>query len=841
MNSNPFGCPRLPPPFNPFKPPPMAVRANLCDNASWQAVRNRNGSRRGEPGQKRLSDVEKISNAIGCGCKVTVILRGVPGSGKTTLAMKLTQMNPDSVVCSADEYFKNSDGVYVFDPERLSDAHRFCLQRAVAAMESKVSLIIIDNTNTMRWEMKRYVTSAYRHGYKIFFLEPQTPWKFDAYECASRTVHGVSLSSIQRMISSFEHGVTLADFLEGQIIRPPASYGAPDRRFQRFQRPMMPRSFFAPTLNAAGLFSCGQAGHVASACSPPKETSSNSQKADLVVASSDADPRTLSTNSEQAFPNNECSVWHDAGAGAEQYADPSSTVGCMEDQQESEEGNNKERFLVTDELLPNIREVKLSQLPWSDNLDQFDFPEETIAVADVAIQTCEQFIALSTSAHPRVMNADEPEQFHRGECRTTVVRRFISRIDQSTTADEKESDSDNGSWAVLRDCFPTIMEDDLAHIFESCGRDLQWAINVLLDSGYDYNWRPFRPASEAEEAKTEMKAEESAESEDASSGTEGSAEESSCVMELSPDMAMQLQQMFGFFYRDIPPDLLDSSQLKIRIPMELAFTLYTSWIATQTAEVCGSLEEQCIMDGVLARSLAEEEDESQVKVDPRALSSRLKLQSLLKMFPSIDPDFLENLFHSNGCVLGATIDSVCKKFKLPKPELNNVINLKESSEEESAGRSNAANSEEDDVPTYVSLRAEALHHKSEREYNFKKAQDAYRTGMKSVAYHYAQQAHLHDRKCKDANRQAANAILEYRRSLHPPTTVDLHGLYVPEALAAVSELLSNAGPKQTLKVITGKGTHSSDGPKIGPAVVKYLTQKKLEFSESTPGVILVKT
>ncbi|KHJ43854.1 Smr domain protein [Trichuris suis] len=213
------------------------------------------------------------------------------------------------------------------------------------------------------------------------------------------------------------------------------------------------------------------------------------------------------------------------------------------------------------------------------------------------------------------------------------------------------------------------------------------------------------------------------------------------------------------------------------------------------------------------------------------------------------------------CVLGPTIDFVCKKFKLPKPELSNVINIKENAEEELSDRAvrsrcfavfgettslnttllplkNATISEEENAPTYVALRAEAFHHKSEREYNFKKAQDAYRMGMKSAAYHYAQQGHLHDRKCKDANRLAANAILEYRRSLHPPTTVDLHGLYVPEALAAVSELLSNAGSNQTLKLITGKGSHSNDGPKIRPAVVKYLRQKKLEFSESTPGVIV---
>ncbi|KFD69144.1 hypothetical protein M514_02977, partial [Trichuris suis] len=757
---------------------------------------------------------------------------------------QLVQMNRDSVVCSADEYFKNDEGVYVFDPERLSDAHRFCLQRAVAAMENKVSLVIIDNTNTKRWEMKRYVTSAYRHGYKIFFLEPQTPWRFDAYECASKSVHDVSLASIQRMIETFEHGVTLADFFEGQIIRQPTYNDTRNQRCQRLQKPRMPRSFFAKT-NNVGPSCSNQSLAGLNSDVPEREVPFNGVETDFAMTSSQAECYALSANVEGQFVNEASSSSFSITSDVQQLVDPSRMVMWKQDEQKeeqeaAEEEDRRERFLVTDELLQKIQEVKRSELPWSNNLDQFDFPEETVVIADVAVQTCEQFIALATSAHPRV--TDEPEQLYRSPCRTTIVRRFVSRIDQSTTADESEAVNGDCNWEVLRSCFPTIMEDDLTHIFESCGRDLQWAINVLLDSGYEYNWRPLCPTAEVEEeTKTETEVADSAKADDGSTETEESAEESSCVMELSPDMAMQLQQMFGFFYRDIPPDLLDCNQLKIRIPIDLAFTLYTSWIATQTSEVCHSFEDQCIIDGVLAKSLAEVEDENLVKVDPRALSSKLKLQSLLKMFPSIDSDFLENLFYENGCVLGPTIDFVCKKFKLPKPELSNVINIKENAEEELSDRANATISEEENAPTYVALRAEAFHHKSEREYNFKKAQDAYRMGMKSAAYHYAQQGHLHDRKCKDANRLAANAILEYRRSLHPPTTVDLHGLYVPEALAAVSELLSNAGSNQTLKLITGKGSHSNDGPKIRPAVVKYLRQKKLEFSESTPGVIVVKT
>jgi len=44
-------------------------------------------------------------------------------------------------------------------------------------MDENVTLIVIDNTHTQKWEARPYVRAALQKGYKIKILEPSTPWK----------------------------------------------------------------------------------------------------------------------------------------------------------------------------------------------------------------------------------------------------------------------------------------------------------------------------------------------------------------------------------------------------------------------------------------------------------------------------------------------------------------------------------------------------------------------------------------------------------------------------------------------------------------------------------------
>ena len=99
--------------------------------------------------QKRINDQEKV----------VIIMRGVPGCGKSYLAH---QLQGNGVVLSTDDYFINYQGQYIFDRNQLHLAHDWNQNRADKEMKSGTNPVVIDNTNLEAWEMQPYVTMALR-------------------------------------------------------------------------------------------------------------------------------------------------------------------------------------------------------------------------------------------------------------------------------------------------------------------------------------------------------------------------------------------------------------------------------------------------------------------------------------------------------------------------------------------------------------------------------------------------------------------------------------------------------------------------------------------------------
>jgi len=143
--------------------------------------------------------------------KYLVILRGVSGSGKSTYASKLAvrlydYMNPPRSVyiCSADKFFKRPNGTYDFNPRLLGEAHEWCFEMVDSQMDFKTQVIILDNTNTRRWEYEKYIELANRRGY---IVKERIIGKFDEASVklyASRNQHGVPEESVRKMADRFE-------------------------------------------------------------------------------------------------------------------------------------------------------------------------------------------------------------------------------------------------------------------------------------------------------------------------------------------------------------------------------------------------------------------------------------------------------------------------------------------------------------------------------------------------------------------------------------------------------------------------------------------------------------
>lgn len=143
------------------------------------------------------------------------IMRGLPGSGKSSLAKSL---DPMACICSADDSFM-MNGAYKFEPGFLGAAHRNCQAKFKALIDVKWPVIVVDNTNTTAQEMRPYVELAYVCGYEVILVEPRTSWAWDVDGLVARNQHGVPRAAIERMLARYQRDLTVEGLLNYDDIR----------------------------------------------------------------------------------------------------------------------------------------------------------------------------------------------------------------------------------------------------------------------------------------------------------------------------------------------------------------------------------------------------------------------------------------------------------------------------------------------------------------------------------------------------------------------------------------------------------------------------------------------
>jgi len=128
--------------------------------------------------------------------KVLIILRGLPGCGKSSFAKMIWS---EHAICEADQYWYDKDGNYNFDASKLRQAHEWCQAKVRQFMEDHQinGEIVVSNTSTTEKELQPYLDLANEYGYKVVSLIVEN-------RHGNSNVHSVPQETLQKMKDRFQ-------------------------------------------------------------------------------------------------------------------------------------------------------------------------------------------------------------------------------------------------------------------------------------------------------------------------------------------------------------------------------------------------------------------------------------------------------------------------------------------------------------------------------------------------------------------------------------------------------------------------------------------------------------
>ncbi|CAL5327156.1 unnamed protein product [Camellia sinensis] len=168
---------------------------------------------------------------------IVIILRGLPGGGKSYLAKLLRDLEVENGgdaprIHSMDDYFmtevekveendvsKSAGSVrgkkpvmkkvmeYCYEPE-MEEAYRSSMLKAFKKTldEGVFSLVIVDDRNLRVADFAQFWATAKRSGYEVYLLEATYT---DPTGCAARNIHGFTQDDIQKMARKWEEASSL--------------------------------------------------------------------------------------------------------------------------------------------------------------------------------------------------------------------------------------------------------------------------------------------------------------------------------------------------------------------------------------------------------------------------------------------------------------------------------------------------------------------------------------------------------------------------------------------------------------------------------------------------------
>lgn len=120
-----------------------------------------------------------------------LLIRGIPGSGKTTIAKKYVDKWYKHY--EADMFFVDKEGKYNFDSSSLGLAHEWCQVNAAQSLRAGHN-VVVANTFIKEISVYAYVEMAHKYGAELRIIEATD---------GSGSIHNVPDQTIENMKSSY--------------------------------------------------------------------------------------------------------------------------------------------------------------------------------------------------------------------------------------------------------------------------------------------------------------------------------------------------------------------------------------------------------------------------------------------------------------------------------------------------------------------------------------------------------------------------------------------------------------------------------------------------------------
>ena len=146
--------------------------------------------------REQTKDALRISRTL-------VVLRGLPGSGKSFLARAIADTYKELCsVISADDH-----GVKPESPESSVEGYKALDEAVVARCSAGTSsplLLVVDDTNHTQGRLARLGEIAEQHNLVAVFLEPRTEWRRDVAQLIKKTKRGLEQAKLESMKGPIE-------------------------------------------------------------------------------------------------------------------------------------------------------------------------------------------------------------------------------------------------------------------------------------------------------------------------------------------------------------------------------------------------------------------------------------------------------------------------------------------------------------------------------------------------------------------------------------------------------------------------------------------------------------